>query len=201
MLRAMDGGAAHDEERELVARAQAGDRRALGALLERHGPTLYRCVLLPRLGSEAAAKDALAETYARVIRKIGLFTWTVAGFYPWVRTVALRIAIDELRRQKRLPLWSADDVQRELDASFTTTPVDEKISQARDLDAARRRVDKTLAEIHPRYAHVLRLRILEERSREDVAALLDVTVATFDVLLHRSMAALKKVLAARGDDE
>ena len=43
-------------DRELVAKAQAGDRTALGELLHKYGPGLYRSVLLPRLGSEAAAK-------------------------------------------------------------------------------------------------------------------------------------------------
>ena len=64
-----------EHERRLVARSQAGDREALGELLSRYGPLLYRSVLLPRLGSEAAAQDALSEVYARVIARIGRFTW------------------------------------------------------------------------------------------------------------------------------
>src|SRR6185436_16631348 len=90
-----------DVDRELVARAQAGDRTALGELLHKHGPSFYRQVLLPRLGSEAAAKDALGETYAKVCVRIGKFTWREVGFYPWLRTVALRVALDHLRARKR----------------------------------------------------------------------------------------------------
>src|SRR5271170_3723041 len=51
-----------DAERALCERAHAGDRAALGQVLRRHGPMIYRAVLLPRLGSEALAQDALAET-------------------------------------------------------------------------------------------------------------------------------------------
>ena len=36
-----------ETERGLCERARGGDRGALGLLLERHGPRLYRAVLLP----------------------------------------------------------------------------------------------------------------------------------------------------------
>ena len=102
-------------EAELVVRAQAGDRKALGDLLTRFGPALYRNVLLPRLGSEAAARDALSETYAKVVERIGQFKWQDVGFYPWLRVVALRVALDALRARKRLVLWEPEDVEREVD--------------------------------------------------------------------------------------
>jgi RNA polymerase sigma factor (sigma-70 family) len=194
-----DDAAALERERDLVARAQAGDRAAVGELLGRHGPTLYRSVLLPRLGSEAAAKDALGETYAKVVERIDRFTWAGVGFYPWLRTVALRVAIDHLRARKRMLLWEADDVERELDAAATTTPLDHALAERRDREAARRKVEAALARIHPRYAQAIRLRILEEQPREDVARTLEVTPATFDVLLHRAIAALRKAVEGAPD--
>jgi RNA polymerase sigma-70 factor (ECF subfamily) len=189
-------------DHELVKKAQAGDRAALGELLHRHGPGLYRNVLLPRLGNEAAAKEALSETYAKVVANIGKFVWQNVGFYPWVRTVALRVALDQLRAKKRLVLFEADDLQRELDAAQTDTPVEQRISDQRDRDAARKKVEDVLAKINPRYARAIRLRILEEKPRDEVAAELGVTPATFDVLLHRAIAALKKGLGEdRGGEE
>ena len=40
--------------------------------------------------------------------------------------------------------------------------------------------------------------MLEERSREEVATALGVTISTFDVVLHRALGALKKALQAPG---
>jgi RNA polymerase sigma-70 factor (ECF subfamily) len=74
------------------------------------------------------------------------------------------------------------------------TPVDQKLSEHRDRQAARARVEEALSRIHPRYARAIRLRVLEERSREDVAQELEVSLATFDVVLHRAMQSLRKVL-------
>jgi RNA polymerase sigma-70 factor (ECF subfamily) len=185
---------ARERERQLVERAQAGDRAATGELLTRYGPGLYRTVLLPRLGSDAAAKDALGETYAKVVERIGQFRWQNVGFYPWLRTVALRVALDHLRARKRLVLWEVEDVEREVDEASTSVPLDERLAERRDAEAARARVAAALDRIHPRYARAIRLRVLEERPREEVAETLGVTPATFDVLLHRAIAALKKGL-------
>jgi RNA polymerase sigma-70 factor (ECF subfamily) len=198
MLRRVAGPSDSDEqlerERRLVERAHAGDRSAVGELLATHGPALYRSVLLPRLGSDAAARDALSEVYERVVERFDRFTWQNVGFWPWLRTVALRVALDHLRARKRLVLWDAEDVAREVDATQTVTPVDQKLSEHRERQAARAKVEEALSRIHPRYARAIRLRVLEERPREDVARELEVSPATFDVVLHRAMQALRKVL-------
>jgi RNA polymerase sigma factor (sigma-70 family) len=198
MLARVAGSSRSDEqlerERRLVERAHAGDKRAVGELLTSYGPALYRCVLLPRLGSDAAARDALSEVYARVVERFDRFTWQNVGFWPWLRTVALRVALDQLRARKRLVLWDAEDVAREVDATQTATPLDQKLGEHRERQAARMRVEEALARIHPRYARAIRLRVLEERPREDAARELDVTPATFDVVLHRAMQSLRKVL-------
>ncbi len=188
--------ARRERDRRLVAQAHAGDRAAVGALLTAYGPALYRSVLLPRLGSEAAARDALSEVYARVVERIGQFVWQNVGFYPWLRVVALRVAIDALRARRRLVLWEAEDVEREVDASQTATPVDEQLAQHRDRQAARACVEGALARLNPRYARAIRLRVLEEQPREQVARELGVSPATFDVVLHRAMQALRKTLGA-----
>jgi RNA polymerase sigma-70 factor (ECF subfamily) len=187
-----------EAERLLCERARAGDRAALGQLLRRYGPILYRSVLLPKLGSEAAAQEALSETYARVVERFAQFTWQNCGLYPWLRVVAMRIAFDALRARKRETLYEPDDLQREVDASERDllSRGDSELCEKRDLADARARVDVALGQINPRYALAIKLRVLEERSREDVAATLGVSVATFDVVLHRALNALKKVLAA-----
>jgi RNA polymerase sigma factor (sigma-70 family) len=194
-------------DRALVEKAQAGDRTALGELLHKHGPGLYRSVLLPRLGNEASAKEALSETYAKVVANISKFSWQNVGFYPWLRTVALRVALDQLRSKKRLVLFEEDDLAREVDSAQAAQGNDgggnleQQISDQRDRDTARKKVEDALLKINPRYAKAIRLRILDEKPRDEVAAELGVTPSTFDVLLHRAIASLKKALGERVSDE
>jgi RNA polymerase sigma-70 factor (ECF subfamily) len=182
------------EERLLCERARAGDRAALGQLLRAHGPRLYRAVLLPRLGSKAAAEEALSVTYLKVVERFDQFSWQAVGFYPWLRVVALRVALDQLRSRKKETLFQPEELEREIDAGLREAR-DAASSEAHDLALAKRRVIELVGRLHPRYARVLTLRVLEERPREECAAALEVTPATFDVVLHRAVAALKKELA------
>jgi RNA polymerase sigma factor (sigma-70 family) len=166
-----------------------------------HGGKLYKSVLLPRLGSEAAAKDALAETYTKAVRRFGQFRWQGVGIYPWLRIIGLRVALDMLRARGRLVLWDEEDIDRELDREESEPTVDQKLAGLHDEQAARAKVLEALSSIHPRYARAIRVRLLEERSREDAASVFEVSPATFDVLFHRAMGALKKHLEARSATE
>ena len=181
-------------ERVLCDRAHAGDRAALGQLLRQYGPRLFRAVLLPRLGSRAAAEEALSVTYLKVVERFEQFSWQAVGVYPWLRVVALRVALDQLRSRKRETVFQPEDLEREIDRGEREAR-DAVSSEQHDLLLARQRVVELLGRLHPRYGQALTLRILEERSREECAAALEVSTATFDVVLHRAVAALKKELA------
>jgi len=203
----------HDLEAEKawVDRAKIGDRGALRAILERYGPTLYRAVLLPKLGDEARAKDALSDTYTRVVVAIARYEWHPAGIYPWLRTIAFHVAIDQLRARKREMPFDIDDLTREADSQAELTGTDVTYIEAEESRLARAQIDAALQKLNPRYAEAIRLRVLQERPREEVAKTLGATPATFDVILHRAMTALRKVLseagrstlrdASRGDDD
>ena len=119
--------------------------------------------------------------------------------YPWLRVVALRVALDLLRARKREVLFEPEDVERELDHAEREAREADAIER-HDLNYAKERVRQLLGRINPRYADAIRLRVLEERSRDEAAESLGVSVATFDVVLHRAMAALRKALSEGGTE-
>jgi len=196
--------AEREEERKLCDRAQAGDKKALATILRKYGPILYRSVLLPRLGSEAAAQDALADTYVRVVERFEQFEWRGCGVYPWLRVVAMRIALDQLRGRKRETLFEPDDLTRAVERAerdMDKPGLDVQLCEKRDRAEARRKLDDAMDKINSRYAQAIRLRVLEEKSREEAAEALGVTVPTFDVVLHRALTALKKAVRKQQEAE
>ncbi len=52
-----------------------------------------------------------------MVERFHQFEWQNAGVYPWLRVVALRIALDILRARKREALYEPDDLEREIDAA------------------------------------------------------------------------------------
>lgn len=189
-----DDDPALEVERELCIRAKTGDKRALGELLRTHGPRLYRTVLLPRLGNRAAAEEALSVTYAKVVERFEQFEWQDVGIYPWLRVLAFRVAIDQLRKSKRERLFQVEDLERTVEASRLERHQSVDELERQDLEQSKQRVEDLLGNLNERYAEAIRLRVIEGQNREICAQTLGVTVATFDVVLHRALTSLKKQL-------
>ncbi len=180
-----------EEERAVIQRLQAGDRAAIGVLYGWYGDTLYRQAILPRLPDRALAEDCLRDTFRTAIEKIASFQLVDRSIFFWLRRIAIHRAMDVHRlRAREAPLEAAGPEPR----GETATP--DRPGRQRELEDARRAVEAALTRIHERYATALRLRLLEDRTREDCASVLGVNVGTFDVLLHRACAAFRKVYAS-----
>ena len=65
--------------------------------------------------------------------------------------------------------------------------------RAPEIEETRSAVNRALEKLNPRYAEALRMRLLEDRDREECADALGVSVGNFDVILHRAAKAFRKV--------
>jgi RNA polymerase sigma-70 factor (ECF subfamily) len=178
-----------EEERAVVARLQRGDRSAVAVLYGWYGDRLYRQAILPRLPVPEAAEDVLRDTFRTVLEKIGTFTWQDRSVYFWLRRVAINKAMDAHRaRQRDQRLADAAEREEELAGPARAPRPDAGLEQA-DLQ---RMIGLSLDKLNPRYAEALRMRLLEDRSREECAAHFGITVNNFDVLLHRAAKAFRE---------
>lgn len=187
-----DDPAALAEERACIERAQAGDRGALRPVFARWGPVLYSAIILPRLGQPADAEDVLKETLMTALDRIETFQWRDRSIYYWLRQIATNKVVDHHRRRQRGNRL-AEALAREAETQPTGPPLAEAALIAEEERRSNRaRVTRTLEALNPRYATALRLRLLEERSRQECAETLGVSVPTFDVVFHRAVRAFRK---------
>ena len=84
--------------------AQAGDRAALGQLIERYERAVY-AIALRRLGNHAEAQELCQEVFVQALEKIGQLR-EPAAFGGWLRAIAGRMAIN--RAVRRGPLLAAE---------------------------------------------------------------------------------------------
>jgi RNA polymerase sigma-70 factor (ECF subfamily) len=177
------------DEQQLVARAQRGDTRAFERLYRHYAPAIFAQVLVPMLGHRADAQDCLRDTFIAAHGALKSFSWTKAGIWPWLKTTAKNKARDLLRASgRRQRLRGAYLEYLESVAGPDAETVQKGLFRA-DL---REQIDARFEEIKPRYARVLRLRLLEDRSREECAELLDVKLGALDVLMYRAVRAFRK---------
>jgi DNA-directed RNA polymerase specialized sigma24 family protein len=183
-------------ERDWVVRAKRGDERVLGEIYEAFASRLFAQVLLPRLGRRAAAEEALAETFRSALEQWPRYEDRGVSVYFWLARIATSKAMDMHREGARSgrALMSFETLLGPLRMG----PEDPggAAERADLLAVLRARVAEVLGKIHERYGRALRLRILEERTREDCAAALEVTVPTFDVVFLRALRAFRKAWEA-----
>lgn len=194
----MGQDAAAAEERTLVEAAQQGDKESLRLLLDRFARPLYAAVILPRVGDPVDAEDILRDTLARAVERLASFHWTGAGFYPWVRQIAVNLIVDRARRQQR-----RNRAEGELERHAATVQplhhagAEEMLIEQQERAVALRMMEQAMAQLPERQRRAIELRLLEERSREACAEALGVTVGNFDVIFHRALAALRKAYGVR----
>jgi RNA polymerase sigma-70 factor (ECF subfamily) len=184
-----------EAERQAVARAQSGDTSALEPVLARHAESLFS-ILLPRIGDRAHAEDLLKDTFVTAIEKIGTFQWQNRSIFFWLRQIALNKLID-LHRHRGRTQRLVDALRLEVEGGGESGSADEALIAEEDRRRALARIEAAMATLPERYARAIRLRLVEERPREECARALSVQVGNFDVILFRAVRAFRKAYGER----
>ncbi len=183
------------DERALVQRAQGGDRRAFEQLYRAYARAIFAYVIVPMLGCRDDAEDCLRDTFLAAFGALPSYQWKEPGMYPWLKVLAKNKARDLLRasgRRQRLRGAFAEHVDVLVEEA--SDPTEEEIAR----EQLRARIDGVLGGMNPRYAEVLRLRLLQGRSRDECAAALEVKIGTLDVLLFRACRAFRQACEKQG---
>ena len=187
---------------ELIARARAGDREALGELLE--GYRGYLKVLTARqidrrLGGRLDASDLVQQTFLSAYRKVDQFRGQAeAEFFMWLQRILehniqeairnhTRIAKRSIRREEPVPesqlaVRAAGDIRG-------TTP-SQRAMQGEDAV----RLARTLEKLPRDQREAVRLRHLEGWSLAEISEHMGRSPSAAAGLLKRGMQALRKYL-------
>jgi len=166
---------------ELVQLARVGDEAAFAALVGRHRRGVH--VLARRfLEDEADAEDAAQETFARAFAR--LHTYRPAGrFGSWLLAICAHRCLDELRARRRRVATVALGPQPD-GAWFISAEAGPEERAVRR--TVRAEVRGWLAALPTDYRAVLALRYERGYSYKEIAAALDLPLATVRMRLHRA---------------
>lgn len=178
-------------DRDLMARLAAGDRDALGPLMERHHVRVYR-IALSYLRDRDEAQDAVQETFVKAFQ--GAARWDGSSEVgPWLSRIAVNHAIDRYRSGRRrlraeTPLDDEDYGER----LATAAPSPER--RAIDREAGDR-ISAALGALPERQRAVVVLRLYEGLNLDEIAGALDMSLGTVKSSLHRAMRRMRETLA------
>jgi RNA polymerase sigma-70 factor (ECF subfamily) len=176
-----------DDDARLLELARAGDVDAFAELVRRYEQRV-RSVLIRLLGDLRDVEEATQDVFVQAWRNLDSFRGDAAPF-TWL----YRIAVNEaLMRQRRRRLTETELDEAVEAASSSSTPA------AFEVQELRRFLLAQISELPFEYRAPLILRDLEGLSNEEVAAVLDLTVAAAKSRIHRARMQLRDALEGWG---
>ena len=183
----MDDGVSDEE---LVLRALKGDREAFSLLVERHYSAAVAAAYSVLTDTESA-KDCAQEAFLQVARSLDSLR-DKSKFGNYIYGIAYQQAILILRRKKR----HREAMQTKSDESkrmpLVGSPSDQ-MGKNEKLESIR----KALNELPEIYREVLVLKCIEKHSHEQIARILNLSMAAVDKRLMRGKAGMLRASLQR----
>jgi RNA polymerase sigma-70 factor (ECF subfamily) len=184
----------HDVDRELVARAQKGDKRAFELLVEKYQRKLAR--LLSRFVRDPSeVEDVTQEAFIKAYRALPAFRGDSA-FYTWLYRIGINTAKNYLMALgRRAP--TSTDIEAEEAEGF------EEADQLRDINTPESvllsneiaaTVNATIDGLPEELRTAIQLREIEGMSYEDIARIMDCPIGTVRSRIFRAREAIAERL-------
>jgi RNA polymerase sigma-70 factor, ECF subfamily len=188
--------ATNADEKRLLDGLRAQDPAVVEAVVRANSGRLLS-VARRMLGNEADAQDAVQDAFLNAFRSLDSFHGG-AQIGTWLHRILVRAALMKLRRRRRKPETSIDDllpkfhndghpIDPAANADASPTAVLER-------QEARAQVQAAIDRLPENYRTVLVLRDIEGLGTEEAAEVLGETSAAVKTRLHRARMALRGLL-------
>jgi RNA polymerase sigma-70 factor (ECF subfamily) len=187
--------ARQDDIQAWIRAARRGDGAAYRRLVESHMRAIY-ALGYRILGDADDADDVAQETFVRAYQALDRYDERYS-FYTWLRTIATRVALNEVakRKRRRTDAGAAFENAADLVADPHPDPASELAG-----DELRTAVARGLAALPAEFRAVLVLRAEQQMSYAEIAAALDLPEGTVMSRLHRARALLRRRLAGLAEE-
>lgn len=176
---------------ELVRKCQAGDVSAFQELTSRYHQKVF-AVIMGLLRNRDDALEVAQETFFRAYRKIGSFQGG-SSFYTWIYRIAVNLAIDAQRRQKRNPLEFRESMDHVLESQEELAR--DPFADVHDKEL-REQLIRAINDLTPEHKAVIVLRTIEGLSYKDIGKIIGCSEGTVMSRLHYARKKLQGKLSA-----
>jgi RNA polymerase sigma-70 factor (ECF subfamily) len=181
----------------LMLAFKGGDEEAFSALLDRYTAPIVNFIYR-FTGSRDDAEDLAQEAFLRVYRSAASYQ-PRSKFSTWLYRIATNVCLDYKRRKKRNPLQQAQPVivrtkegeEKEVEPHNASEPAIEVSAEERQRQGE---VQDALASLPEKQRLALTLKVYEDKSYQEIADILSVSVPAVESLIFRARQSLKNKL-------
>ena len=182
------------DERAIIARCLAADRRAYGVLVERY-KVLVHDLVFRMLGDAAEAEDVAQEAFVKAYLALRDFRGE-SRFSTWVCRIALNRCKDVLRKRGRAP-WAR--LRHEEGPDVAEVPDDqETVVDSLERCEREARLQRALARLPVKYREAVVLRHIEGMDFHEIGRVLAIAAGAAKVRAFRGREMLRRILERDG---
>lgn len=188
------------DDNALVKRAKKGDRQAFEELVVRHSEKVYaRAYSMMR--NEDEALDLSQEAWVRGWQRLKQFQGD-SSFATWITRIVINQCLDHMRRVKRHPTESIEELDEEMGGVERQMPVvTPNPTEGLERAELRAKIDEALGQLSPAHRAVLILHEFEELEYKEIAKRVGCSIGTVMSRLFYARRKLAGLLAGKKLDE
>lgn len=189
-----------DPDQDLVTRAQAGDTRAVDALILKHGDRLFGLVY-QMTGNKDDTHDLLQETFAKGYRSIRSFR-SSSTFSTWIHQIAVNLTLNFLKRRKRRPSVSLNEIDAtgDQDPGIADSSIQSDPERQSSLAELQKKLNEALAKLSDSHRTVVTMFDIQGIPHAEIARILKISEGTVRSRLHYAHLQLQNALQDHWDE-
>ncbi len=181
-------GALRSDE-DIARQLQGGDSEALGLLVNRHSPLLFR-IARRILRSDSEAEDAVQQIFLDVFRSIHKFSPERGPFKPWLLMFAYHRTLNQRRSLLASRFFNTDPLSDLLPELLRRAQQNIQHPENRIL------LEQALSSLQPRQRRTVELTYYEGLTAEEIAQRTGETVRVVRHNLYRGLERLRRKITA-----
>ncbi len=181
------------EDSDLIRLALGGAESAYTRLMKKYHDAIF-CFIFRMIHDREQVEDLTQEAFIKAFASLKNFNEEFA-FSTWLYKIATNNCIDYIRKRK-LQMYSIDKPIESKDSDFTFELPDDSYEADKEIISDQRavRLKKAIDDLPEKYRRVIQLRHQEERSYEEIAAMLKLPIGTVKAHIFRARELLYKDL-------
>lgn len=179
---------------EAVRNAQRGDTQAYTLLFQHYKPLIWQH-LIYLIGEKEVVYDLFQETFLRAWRKLPE-TSAEMNFTAWLKRIAANLAIDHLRRERKVVFVPLDDKDETILAALNELSSPGPEEQVSEIEC----IQLALAQLPSRYRICVLLQDQWGFSQREIAHLLEISEKCVSAYVSRGREHMRRAYLSYNSD-
>lgn len=177
----------------VVEKIVAGDAASYELLIRKYQSKLFSTVL-HMVKNRELAEDIVQESFLRAFRKLDTLN-NRSQFYPWIKRIALNMALNHFEKEKRVLDVEKDDDESSFFENIASGESPEELTLKEEM---RKYVRLFVDSLPDRLRVVILLREVEDMSYDEIAEMLNIPLGTVRSRLFNARNIIKERLVKQG---